>query len=322
VRFVAIATWISVVTSSAAAQVCDDHCALMCRSREATGCAPGVCSVATGCSDADAILHAQPGCGFYRDRWYRCLHRAECTTTCADDYSGWARCIEDWCAAHPDDARCREVTDLLAPSPDATPPSIPIALTDADARSAFAMLARAERYEDTYVGPGGSLSTPVAALRRLVHEPNALAIVDELYGAGTIVGRLYALNALWFLSAERFEQARAELDEQGDREIETLSGCQGALRTVHDVLRMPCRVRTPTLAPGASRCDLERVLSSRRSFCSGIASGADAISMLSAGGDRCGHRVHPTVRVAPDGSLCAADDPTRNMHWLEPCPTP
>ena len=151
-------------------------------------------------------------------------------------------------AAAPAGGRAAAADGKPAPAPQ---PDVRAALAP-KARDAFDKLLTADRFESSTVGEGGSLSRHAAAVRALIREREAPAAFQALYDRGSVVARLYALTAFWYLRPDDFAGlVRDVRARDGAIRVKTQTGCEVSEETVAELLerRAPDVLR---LKPGSS----------------------------------------------------------------------
>jgi hypothetical protein len=95
-----------------------------------------------------------------------------------------------------------------------------------EARLAFDRLLHATQFESDRIGEGGTLSQNAAAVRTLIREPTAPQAFQALFSHGSVVSRLYALTAFWYLRPTEFRQLVETVDAaDGPKVITTQTGC-------------------------------------------------------------------------------------------------
>jgi hypothetical protein len=172
--------------------------------------------------------------------------------------------------------------DVAAGGDAAPPPESEVrAVLSPKARDAFDKLMTADRFESAAVGDGGSLSTYAAAVRTLVRERDAPAVFQALYDRGSVVARLYALAAFWYLRPGEFVAlVRDTRARDGATRVTTQNGCLIGEETVAKLLESGAR-NAVRLTPGsglyAFMCPLVR---SKKGVTSDIIGGAVPIDIV------------------------------------------
>jgi hypothetical protein len=160
------------------------------------------------------------------------------------------------------------------------------------ARAAFDSLMTAKTFESSAVGEGGALSRNAAAVRTLIREREAPAAFQALYDRGTTVTRLYALAAFWYLRPGEFTALAREVRQRdGDRTVETRSGCIGGREKVAELLEQRAR-DVVRLQPGTGLYAFMCATLKQKSFTDDVIGGRVPIDIVEGGTietRRCAH---------------------------------
>jgi len=130
-----------------------------------------------------------------------------------------------------------------------------LTLRDPDARRAYDVLRKAERFESSRVGFGGETSAYAVAFRVLAERLDKTprdrrrSILRALFRDATLPGQLYATAAFYFYDPEAFELA-VDVLSADDRRVPTQIGCVVGDMPVAALVRAPgARIR---VAKGAT----------------------------------------------------------------------
>jgi hypothetical protein len=124
-----------------------------------------------------------------------------------------------------------------------------------EARIAFERLLHATQFESDRIGDGGELSENAAAVRKLIRDPSAPQAFQALFDRGSVVSRLYALTAFWYLRPTAFLKLVDLVDStDGRTRVTTQTGCIIGEDQVSKVLRTS-GANAVRLKPGAGLYD-------------------------------------------------------------------
>jgi len=136
-----------------------------------------------------------------------------------------------------------------------TPPDQARSSLSPEARIAFDRLLHATQFESDRIGDAGELSENAAAVRKLIRDPSAPQAFQSLFDHGSVISRLYALTAFWYLRPPDFLKLVEVVDStDGRTRVTTQVGCIIAEDQVSKMLKTS-GANAVRLQPGAGLYD-------------------------------------------------------------------